>query len=131
LLRAASLAPQRVSVPPDMAFKHPAKNAMDTGFHRKCNFCTSAGLFTRRLKLRLADRAGNHTGLICHLHGWVLLAAATVLAAAIRANKHHGCWSRLRRRSGHRSAQSLARSKLAHRQAVKPYSVINLKQRVH
>jgi len=119
-----------MSVTTDMALEHPAKDAMNAGLHRKCNFCTSAGLFARRFKLGLTDRAGDHTGLICHLHCWVLTAiTAAFFAATVRAHKKDGGW--LSRRSGHWSAQSLPRPKLAHGRSFEANFIVDLKQWVH
>jgi hypothetical protein len=113
----------------DMALEHPAKDARNAGLHWKCNFCTT-GLFAGRLKLGLTDRTGDHAGFVRHLHSGVLAFTATFLTAAVGADEQNGyrggCrWSR------HGCAQCLPRPKLAHGRSLKPYSVVNLKQRFH
>ena len=124
-----------------MTLKHPAQNALNARFHRHGHF------FARllwSLKLALAHRAGNHTGLIGHLHCWVLATpAAAILATTIWTTKLQSgdCgFSTKFYRSCRRShlgggwpgsAQSLPRSKLAYRRSFQAHFVVDMKQRFH
>ena len=107
-----------MSVTTDVALEHPAKDARNARLHRKCNFCTSTGLFTGAFKFALADRTRGNAGLVHLLYYWVL-------AATVRAHDNGS------RRSGHGRTQCLPRPKLAHRRSFKTNFILDVKQGVH